>query len=195
MRRRSASRRWRRREPCVARAVARREAQPRAAGVPPAARGGHARPSSSTASTARRTMRTQRSREALEDGRALALQAVAGGAAEQGGLLFESAAEIGRRAAHVPATPAQEVDAEPPSHSRALRVIATRRLYDPNPIGVSDLVVINGASPDDAARAGRYRVLSGARHDLSRAAAGASPARSATRISIRSRSSSSARTA
>ena len=93
---------------------------------------------------------TQRSREALEEQGKLALQAVAGAAEEQGGLLFESVAVTGRRGARY-LDSANDNTMRAPSDPPRLAVSATGVLYDPNPKRTSDLVVLNGASPDDVA--------------------------------------------
>ncbi len=89
-----------------------------------------------------------RSNEALEQGGSLALQAVAGGVAEQGGLLFEAVAEIGQRASIYVESRARDEGRESPPTVEFATSDAGHR-YDPNPERVADLVVIRGAPTED----------------------------------------------
>jgi hypothetical protein len=70
-------------------------------------------------------------------------------AAEQGGILFESAAETGRRAAGY--LDSDGVGARPSFEQPRFAVSGTGVLYDPNPNRTSDLVLLNGASADNGA--------------------------------------------
>ncbi len=88
-----------------------------------------------------------RSSEALERGGELALRAVAGGAAEQGGILFESAAEVGRRSALY--VEAASVVPDASASIPPLTQAASGHYYDPSPDRVTDVVVLSSSSPDD----------------------------------------------
>jgi PAS domain S-box-containing protein len=92
---------------------------------------------------------SDRSEEALEELGKLALQAVVGGAAEQGGLQFESAAEIGQQAARYLET-FRRVGAFPPPDP-TLSVSPTGQYFDPDPERTSDLLVWSTASLEDPA--------------------------------------------
>lgn len=87
----------------------------------------------------------ERSAEALEEGGRLALQAVAGSASEQGGLLFEAVGEVGRRSALF--MEAQDADTSP---APALVPGEDDNYIDPDPDRVTDLTIVSGApAPDD----------------------------------------------
>jgi signal transduction histidine kinase/HAMP domain-containing protein len=93
---------------------------------------------------------TERSRAALEEQGKLALQAVVGGASEQGGLQFESVAEIGRRSARY----LESVDRGETAavyDTSGLARTAAGLYYNPDPNRTSDLVILNGKLPDDEA--------------------------------------------
>ena len=92
---------------------------------------------------------TARSEEALEELGKLALQALVGGATESGGLQFESAAEIGPRAARYMETVRQQS----PVAFDSSRLAQTEEglYYDPDPARTADLIVLNHLPLDDAA--------------------------------------------
>ena len=91
---------------------------------------------------------TERSNEELRELRQLALQAVAGGVAEQGALLFDSVADLGKRGAlHL------ELSNEPGTSpdTAEFATSAGGLFYDTRPSRISDLVVFNQHRPDEAA--------------------------------------------
>jgi signal transduction histidine kinase/HAMP domain-containing protein len=90
---------------------------------------------------------TERSRKALEEEGKLALEALVGGTSESGGLRFETVAEIGQRSARYIDTFNQD---SPPSAYDASRLNRTAEgvYFDPDPGRTSDLVILNGGSPN-----------------------------------------------
>lgn len=93
---------------------------------------------------------TERSRQALEAEGKLALQAVVGGASEQGGSQFESVAETGQRFARYLES-FEQGGAPVPYDISSLARTDAGVYYDPNPNRMSDLVVLNYRSIADEA--------------------------------------------
>jgi len=90
---------------------------------------------------------TARSEEALEELGKLALEALVGGATESGGLQFESAAEIGQRAARYMETVRQQSPAS--FDSADLSKTDKGLYYDPDPARTADLIVFGPPQLDD----------------------------------------------
>ncbi len=89
----------------------------------------------------------ERSDKALEEQGKLALLALVGGLSEQGDVLFEVAAATGRRSAfYLESRP--PADAGSAIDTSGLALTDSGLYYDPNPARISDLVILNGASPD-----------------------------------------------
>ena len=93
---------------------------------------------------------TQRSQEALEELGRLTLSAAAGGGAEQGGLQFESASEIGQQAANYMESFGQVGATTPGIDSSALARTDAGLYYDPDPSRTSDLLIWSYVALDDA---------------------------------------------
>ncbi len=91
---------------------------------------------------------TERSEAALAELGSLALSAVVSGAAEQGGLQFETASEIGQRAARHMESFRDVGGSIPPIESARLARTDAGLYYDPAPDRTSDLLILGGASPD-----------------------------------------------
>ena len=93
---------------------------------------------------------TERSQEALEELGRLTLSAVAGGAAGQGGLQFETASEIGQQAARYMESFGQVGATAPEVDSSGLARTEAGLYYDPDPSRTSDLLIWSYAELDDA---------------------------------------------
>jgi HAMP domain-containing protein len=92
---------------------------------------------------------THLSREGLEEQGKLILAALAGGSAESGGLQLESAAEAGQRSTRYLEDYKAANGEVAPVDTSEFEQTSEGVWYDPDPNRASDIVVINGASPED----------------------------------------------